>query len=994
MIPTPLQSWQLVSTPGPIVVHIQVEDPYARPISLRPSRNSHARPPVSTTSSTCVESLQLLQTPGPIAATPVNFWSNRSNSCELLVQSRRIAQSGAVTQVMSGEAVARNRWSGVGSSQDGGGSQRSKGKRKRGLDRRRKRHRILDHMQDAACDKKVVALLAEIPTIPLSSMPAAIDVVRPEAYHVKQQKDILRACLRRILRFDKPVDCAHEPRDEQVDALHSMVFEKKDLLLVARTGFGKSIIFQAFSILARAITLQIIPLSKLGEQQVEDIRRLEGTRPCLLSYESKRAEKKLLDQIEEGQYTHVLLGPEQASSRPFRKILCNAAFRSRVGLVAIDECHLVEQWATFRPEFTMLYEVRQLLGSDVVWFACSATLTKAGEKIVIEKTGFRRRCMRYIRTTIDRPDLTLSLHPIQKGKLSTYEQLYFLLDNAVGPRGQILAQQVPKTVIFIDGRSKITAAMLYLRLCIFNLVKERAVDAEDAATITAVTDIIQEFTARVAIHDRTVRWEKFVRPDSPIRIIIATTVLGTGVNISDIDRVVVWNFPLDRTLSELWQRLGRGGRAPGRMSKAYVFLPYWVFDKLGHNPTKMPVILRSVPRPGRKQSKALGPSRLQQSFTPGDVSDAESVGSQDESQEHGQADCSEQSIPGKVTWTVSDISRRATLLEDNPEWSAMVNCNCHREAILKHLGEIDYSSHRVPAVVCCSACNPLIHPVMASAPPQPARLVRPKGNTIAGVALQYIEQWARDRVEEVYASVDRRCALPAYALLPVEDGWHLAWLFHAQLYTVAHLKDFADLVCLIPSLQSWEFKDRFGEQLVQWLLQERRGICERFHIVRANEKDKRNATRDKSLGQSTQAAASAMLHTSLPSSVPVPTSSGLARMASASPVLAAMTPASPFLAATTPASPVLASPWLAPATPVSPALLSSPAPRTPCLASPVASNSVSSAGKRKRAGTQTPRTPIAGRSPFDAILDSSLNRRSARVRTPTWKKADTQETID
>jgi len=153
--------------------------------------------------------------------------------------------------------------------------------------------------------------------------------------------------------------------------------------LIARTGFGKSIIFHAFSVLTGKITLQIIPLSKLGDEQLDDIRKLSGAKPCLITAQSKKEEKAIISLVEAGVYTHVLLGPEQASSPLFRHTLKNMEFQGRIGLVAIDECHLVKQWKDFRAAFTMLGELRVLLRQDVVWFGCSATLDEEAEQLVL-----------------------------------------------------------------------------------------------------------------------------------------------------------------------------------------------------------------------------------------------------------------------------------------------------------------------------------------------------------------------------------------------------------------------------------------------------------------------------------------------------------------------------------------------------------------------------------------------------------------------------------
>lgn len=59
---------------------------------------------------------------------------------------------------------------------------------------------------------------------------------------IVRQKDILVACMRRLL-------CGKEPKEQQVRSLRRLVFGLGDTLLLAKTGFGKSIIFHAYSIL-------------------------------------------------------------------------------------------------------------------------------------------------------------------------------------------------------------------------------------------------------------------------------------------------------------------------------------------------------------------------------------------------------------------------------------------------------------------------------------------------------------------------------------------------------------------------------------------------------------------------------------------------------------------------------------------------------------------------------------------------------------------------
>ena len=214
-------------------------------------------------------------------------------------------------------------------------------------------------------EERFKARITGIARAPLSALSTYVDEARAHPL-AHLQHDVVDACLARIL--------GKTPRYEQVRTLRRLIFNKGDTLLIARTGWGKSIIFHAFSVLTRLITLQIIPLSKLGDEQLDDIRRLGDTRPVLVTSETKARERDMFRRIRQNEYTHILFGPEQASASAFRELLKEPEVQSQIGLVAIDECHTVSQWSEFRPEFTMIGELRMILRRDIVWLACSATM--------------------------------------------------------------------------------------------------------------------------------------------------------------------------------------------------------------------------------------------------------------------------------------------------------------------------------------------------------------------------------------------------------------------------------------------------------------------------------------------------------------------------------------------------------------------------------------------------------------------------------------------
>jgi hypothetical protein len=139
--------------------------------------------------------------------------------------------------------------------------------------------------------------IGSISDLQLRDLPPMItEVIDEDKIHL--QVPVLELCLQRIL-FEMDSSRIRSPRPEQVRTLRRLIYGKADTLLIARTGFGKSLIFHAYSVLTNKITIQIIPLSKLGEEQLSDIRKLRCTTPCLITASNKRKEKDLIERFRE-----------------------------------------------------------------------------------------------------------------------------------------------------------------------------------------------------------------------------------------------------------------------------------------------------------------------------------------------------------------------------------------------------------------------------------------------------------------------------------------------------------------------------------------------------------------------------------------------------------------------------------------------------------------------------------------------------------------------
>lgn len=706
-----------------------------------------------------------------------------------------------------------------------GGSRKRKQKQKRKSDTDKRNKWAVSRRRAAAAAE--AALLAGdvpediqrcieiVPYLKITSLRVVVDKAR-QCSNRAYQEEVVRACLQRLLNPDNQRTPSRTPRAEQVRTLRRLIYLRSDVLLIARTGFGKSLIFHAYSILTGLITLQVVPLLKLGEEQLADIRMINGTRPCFINAKTRQEESNLLRKMAAGEYTHVLLGPEQASTHAFRRAIRDPEFQCRLGLVAIDECHLVNQWKDFRPAFTLLCELRTILPQEVEWFGCSATLDDETEKMVLKKAGFRSvgnnvYQTEVIRTSVDRPDVALSVLPIPKGKLTSWDTLYFLLLSAVSNR-QPTPQVIPKTIVFVDGRASVQAAAAWARSVLLRMTTDSESRYSDKTPgPNNVFSVVHTFTATVSEYDRSATYAEFQSATSTCRIVFATTSLGMGVNIPDVARVVVWKMPITESLADAWQRLGRGGRKPGMRSDGYLFLPYWMFDSVAVERPEAGVDEQAstpVVKPKRKKrnqlprNREVRPSRLSQCSTPGDISDVDdSQSGVASSQNTQELEPTISALPSKY-WTKAEMANRRNVPKS---WLKMVNGTCYRRGFLSCLGE-----YKLPAAEriivarehCCSKCEPSLLPTIVEPPPLPTPMGPPRANTHAAYLVEMIDAWSVSQATKQIPTT-ARFPMPPGAYMPRFCRWQLGEYCAANPLPAT----FQQLCSCVPLLLDWDIEE-------------------------------------------------------------------------------------------------------------------------------------------------------------------------------------------
>ena len=171
---------------------------------------------------------------------------------------------------------------------------------------------------------------------------------------------------------------------DQREAIEALVNGRARVLLVQRTGWGKSAVYFVATFLLRrrglGPTLLISPLLALIRNQIEAASRL-GLRTITLNSSSATTVKELTEALEADEVDLVLVSPERLANPEFADKVMPLVGR-RPGLMVIDEAHCISDWGhDFRPDYRRLSQVISGLGQGIPVLACTAT---ANDRVVAD----------------------------------------------------------------------------------------------------------------------------------------------------------------------------------------------------------------------------------------------------------------------------------------------------------------------------------------------------------------------------------------------------------------------------------------------------------------------------------------------------------------------------------------------------------------------------------------------------------------------------------
>ena len=317
----------------------------------------------------------------------------------------------------------------------------------------------------------------------------------------------------------------------QKNIIKSILEDKKDVLGVLATGYGKSICYQLpFLVLEQSKSIIVVsPLIALMEDQKNSLEERDIPVICMNSnMGSKTKEYEKNEILVNKQNKIIYMTPEYlVNCEDFITELWN---HNQLAFIAIDESHCVSSWGSdFRPEYKSLKCLKEWL-PELNIMALTATATDKVRKEITSCLGMKNN-IEYI-SSFDRSNLYLEF------RLKTSD-----IKHDLKP--------------IIDSTDQNTFCIIYVRT--------REMSEKIALSLNTLGKTAFAYHAGLPQSTRKTVQENFAKGE--FNWIVATVAFGMGID-QDVGLVVHYGAPGD--MESYYQEIGRAGRS-GKESKCICF---------------------------------------------------------------------------------------------------------------------------------------------------------------------------------------------------------------------------------------------------------------------------------------------------------------------------------------------------------------------------------------------------------------------------------------
>jgi ATP-dependent DNA helicase RecQ len=347
-------------------------------------------------------------------------------------------------------------------------------------------------------------------------------------------------------------------RDDQREAIVSLVDRKQRVLVVQRTGWGKSAVYFIATRLLRdrgsGPTLIVSPLLALMRDQLVAARRM-GLSAETLNSTNVEQWAEIEQRVRSGGVDLLLVSPERLNHPRFRQEILDRLV-ARIGLLVIDEAHCISEWGhDFRPDFRRLRDVLDRLSTArdeaVPVVACTATAT---DRVVLDVADQLASLPdgSKVEVSVLRGSLARDTLRLQVVRLATHEERLAWL-----------------ATFLTEQRASGRAGIVYTLTI---------------AEAERTTDLLRILGHDVAAYTSHLEAEGRARLEDDLRsnrlaAVVATTALSMGYDKPDLGFVVHLGAPSSPVA--YYQAIGRAGR--GGHHASVVCLPTGLDERLWHH---------------------------------------------------------------------------------------------------------------------------------------------------------------------------------------------------------------------------------------------------------------------------------------------------------------------------------------------------------------------------------------------------------------------------
>ncbi|GAA3418048.1 RecQ family ATP-dependent DNA helicase [Streptosporangium vulgare] len=316
-------------------------------------------------------------------------------------------------------------------------------------------------------------------------------------------------------------------REDQWAAIKALVMDRRRVLVVQRTGWGKSAVYFIATALLRELgegpTVIVSPLLALMRNQIAAAERAGITAVTVNSANPEEWEQ-VYNQVAEGEVDVLLVSPERLNNPDFRDHVLPELAES-AGLIVVDEAHCISDWGhDFRPDYRRLRTMFEELTEGVPILATTATANARVTRDVAEQMGEETLVLR---GALERDSLHLGVVRLRGAE----QRLAWL--------AQTLHELPGSGIVYTLTVAAAQEIAAYLRE-----------QGHEVIAYSGQTEQAERLAAEQALLD------------NKIKALVATSALGMGYDKPDLGFVVHVGAP--QSPVAYYQQVGRAGRGVER----------------------------------------------------------------------------------------------------------------------------------------------------------------------------------------------------------------------------------------------------------------------------------------------------------------------------------------------------------------------------------------------------------------------------------------------